>query len=172
MKECKWLIYVLIATFLFGCGSNPPGPQKPEGPKGGNEPVRIHIPDRKEAAPPGILEQLSWAGLGGGDDEPEIKQKCGGCRVKLEGNRISFSSFQPSQELRVVIYRVTGREDCVYGTAEFVIMLPFRVDDRGNLSAELSGPTENLTVAFVLDAGTNDQIWIHPAASPEPLKCH
>jgi hypothetical protein len=116
-----------------------------------------------------VLDQLSWGGKGGG--EVEIEQKCGNCRVKLKGDHISLTNFQPAQELQILIYRLREQENCDIRPAEYVTLLPIRVDERGNFSTDLSGPTRDLVVATVLDAPTRNEIWTNPSVTYQQPNC-
>jgi uncharacterized protein YgiM (DUF1202 family) len=124
-------------------------------PKGDNQPVNFDIPSQNDPAPSGILEQLSWAGMGGGDEQ----QECGNCNITIKNNRITLSNFQASQRLVLLIYRSKGATKCADGTAEYVTTLSIQVDKKGGFSAGLSGPANDLYVVSVLDAKTGKKIW-------------
>lgn len=202
MKTSKWLIVSLIVLFLFGCtlpaGNKPvpstpakpkvvlpaspiPKPVKPasattqpvtlesSAPKGGNVPVDLSIPFQNDPAPSGILDQLSWTAKGGG----EMTQVCGDCDVTIKGDRITFSMFEPSQELRALVYRSTGANEskCADGSAEYVTTLLIQVDEAGNFSSKLNGPTKDLLVVYVLAVRTGDKIWRNFSVPYEHLSC-
>lgn len=133
--------------------------------QGGNVPTGFDIPSQNDPAPAGILEQLSWADVGGGAGEPP--QVCGNCDVVMGVDRISVSNFQPSQELKVVIYR----SECKYQTAKYVTTLSIQADKTGNFSAGLGGPTQDLIVVSVLDGKTGQRIWKRPFEDYLKLYC-
>lgn len=158
--------------------SDTPTPVTPESGalQGSNVPVSLDIPSQNDPAPAGILDQLSWAGMGSdpGAAGSGVKwtQVCGECDVAMGSDHIAFSNFRPSQELKALIYRHKGEvAGCAAGSAEYVTTLSIRVDETGNFSAGLSGPTKDLYVVSVFDTITGEKIWKSNTVLYDQLNC-
>jgi len=146
-----------------GGGGNPIQDSPQINPQGGigssggnNNSSNINIPSYNESAPNGILEQLAWGGIGGGDPD---KQLCGDCSIGINESLITIRNFPPSHNLSLGLYRNTGYDECSYLTADYVMSAEVQVDDNGNLTSTISGATSDLFVGYVTDTNTNEMIW-------------
>jgi hypothetical protein len=114
----------------------------------------IDMPSENEAAPDGILQQLSWGGKGGpGDPQP-----CGDCTTHIDQSTISLEKFKPHQRLEVFVYRFSNSSQCSMYVSDYVTMLLIQVDDTGSFSAPLGGSTEHLYVAKIIDQDTGENV--------------
>lgn len=119
-------------------------------------PVNIMIPSFNETAPDGILQQLAWGAIGGGEGG---KPPCGECDIDLDESSIIMRDFSPLQELGLGFYRRTGFDECGNDTADFVTSVNVQVDRNGYLAIPIGGATDRTFIAYAIDLNTNKVVW-------------
>lgn len=158
----KKLISLLLGTILFlitGCGTQSSGSSS------GGGGATLRIPASNHSAPSGILDQLSWAGAGGGP-----RGSCESCGGYINGNQMILQGFEPNQNLAGMLYRFTGGDACGNTTAEFITSFGAQVNANGYLEVELLGTYRNVFVYELYDRGTGELLvgWPIGGAYPCP----
>jgi hypothetical protein len=175
----KTIGLLVTLFFIIGCGvdatgigTNKDGLDNSSGNGGsqGNqaEPVNIRIPSSNGTAPDGILQQLAWGPIGGGEGD---KLLCGDCDIDTKESSIILIDFSPHQKVKVGIYRNTGVDECGSSNADFVTSVTVQVDGNGNLVAPINGATEDIFAGYAIDFNTNKLIWKAPLNIYSYHKC-
>lgn len=116
----------------------------------GSSSAEFSIPSQSDKAPNGVLNQLLWAPVGGGD----IGNPCGNCVAYIQGSKIVLRDFNPNQNLRLILYReIEALCDNVL-RSKYLTTLYVQVDADGNLDIKLTGETKNIKLDYVYDADT------------------
>ena len=173
-------VFLLIGLFLLGCSAlqNPsvslapptsgvvPGPEtthstslppvEPEATAAAaTDASFFELPPSPEVAPKGVLEQISWVGVGG-DQKPNCDLWDGTKCVNGEGYIILLTDFTAHQQLRLEVYYPTGGHNEQTGEweAAFLTEIVVETDEHGAFEMRVSQDVSDF-VFIVLDMQGN-----------------
>ena len=162
MKNIARILASLALFLLPACSSSP---SSGSGSGSGGDAVGISIPSTNESAPSGVLEQLTWAGAGGG---PEGYCPLAGCSQYWQGSSLFLRGFAANQELVLLFYRNTGGDACGNSTADYATGYVVQVDSEGYLEVKISGMDSDVFLYQIRDAETWDLMRGAPLGGQYP----
>lgn len=170
MKKNVWLSLIFMLFFVSACGTsqtsnsgNSTDSSNNSGSSNIGNPT-LRIPTINDTPPSGLLEQLTWAGAGGGP-----RGICdGACGGYVDGNQMILRGFEPNQNITGLLYRYTGGDSCGNVTAEFVTSFAVQVPSSGSVTVELSGNYIDLFVFEIFDRDTGVLLFGSPIGGVYP----
>jgi len=158
MKKFAWIIASLILVLISGCVSS-----QPTGGGENNNDEDISIPAYNGSAPSGFLDQLTWAGGGGG-----AAGSCNTCETYVLGGQATLQGFEPNQNVTLMFYRQTDGDSCGNYTASFVGAYTVQVDSNGSQQLSVSGMTDDIFLYGTFDAYTKEMLVGMPLGGKYP----
>lgn len=180
MKKLNWILASLALVLVVGCGTSQPSGGGNANSDGRGDTtdnatsdfeedsgsVEISIPLINDPPPRGVFEQLSWAGAGGGEEDPN---SClvGRCWLDWQdGDVLILREFDPDQRLVLLFYRTAGENVCGFLGADYATGYYVDVDSSGSREVHISGLTDE---GFLWDPGVVFLYQVLDGETWEPL---
>lgn len=159
MKKIVWIFASLLLLLASGCVA----PQPTSGGGGSSNNDGISLPSYQGSAPSGFLDQLTWAGGGGG-----AAGSCNTCETYVQGGQATLQGFEPNQNVTLMFYRQTDGDSCGNYTASFVGAYTVQVDSNGSQQLSVSGMTDDIFLYGTFDAITKEMLVGMPLGGKYP----